>query len=59
MEDLEFLLEDEADVQLTGVMFRKLGEHVDEEVFGELPKRFKVPTGARAWHGGNEGVEYK
>lgn len=60
IEDLEFLVEDEADVKVIGVMFRKLGETVDATIFGELPKKLKVPSSQRKWKGARaeKGVEY-
>lgn len=40
--DLEYLIEDPCDVSVTGVLFRKFGHGVDENIFGHLPKRLDV-----------------
>jgi len=59
LENLEFLVEDEASVRITGVMFRKFGKHVDRDTFGDLPTRLNIPTTIRGWSSGTgSAVEY-
>ena len=48
VEGLEFLMENAWDVQLTSVMFRKLGETIDETTFGPWPQR-PLDLLARSW----------
>mmetsp|Transcript_25026 Transcript_25026/g.80876 ORF Transcript_25026/g.80876 Transcript_25026/m.80876 type:complete len:414 (-) Transcript_25026:181-1422(-) len=53
VEGLEYLVKDDQDVQLTALMFRKFGTHVDEATFGVLPTRVVVPTVDAGFRGGH------
>jgi len=61
VEGLEYLIPDANDVQLTGILFRKFGHEIDDQIYGPLPKKLSVPATHRAWtgRGRNEGIEFK
>ena len=44
LEDIEYLVEDEAVVRLKEVMFRQFGRHSDPEKYGDLPPKLVVNT---------------